>query len=124
MAQIKIGEKTYDLRMDVRAMKAIEVTYGDVQMALNKFRKEKSLAIVASLFAILATSGERHAKRAETVSNDALDDCTMGDLDRVAQAMNEAIEEAMHAETVGGNEADDTVVDVYAAQLEAREKNA
>lgn len=38
--------------------------------------------------------------------------------------MTMALDEALHAETVGGNEADDSVVDVYAQELEEREKNA
>ena len=57
------------------------------------------------------------------VPEDVLDDCTLGDLDRIAKALREAMDETMHAETVNGNEADDEVADAYAAELEQQEKN-
>ena len=41
----------------------------------------------------------------------------------LARALNATMEEAMHAETVGGNEADDEQHDEYMEELERTEKN-
>ena len=54
-------------------------------------------------------------------NKNVLDNCTLYDLDRVAKAMNETMNESLHAETVGGNEADDQPEDALAAAYD--EKN-
>ena len=48
----------------------------------------------------------------------------MKDLDAVATAMREAMDETMHAETVGGNEADDEPQDALAAEYEEKNGSA
>ena len=73
------------------------------------------------MFAILANAGRKRAKLPTDVKPEVLDDCTLADLDAIAKAMAEAMDEAMHAETVGGNEADDEPQDALAAEYE--EKN-
>lgn len=124
MAAIRIKKRTYDLRMDIHAMEQIEKEFGDLRDALTAFRKDRKIGMVKAMFRILANSGQKKAGRPEDVSGEEIDDCNLADLDRLAQALNQAMEEAMHAETVGGNEADDEVHDEYMEELEQREKNA
>ena len=121
MAKIRIKGIEYDLRMGLWASEQIENEYGDLKEALQQFRRDKKISMVKKMFAILANAGRKYAKKPMDVTGDVLDDCTLVDLDRVAQAMKEAMDETMHAETVGGNEADDEPQDALAAEYE--EKN-
>lgn len=121
MAKIIIRGTEYNLRMTLWASEQIENEFGDLKDALRKFRKERKISMVKKMFRILANAGRKSEKRPTDVPEDVLDDCTLGDLDRVAQALREAMDETMHAETVGGNEADDEPQDALAAEYE--EKN-
>ena len=124
MASIIIKRKKYDLRMDIHAMEQIEKEFGDLRDALRAFRgKERKIGMVKSMFAILANSGRKKAGLPEDVTGEDIDQCNLADLDRIAQTLNRAMEEAMRAETVGGNEADDEPHDEYMDELEKREKN-
>jgi len=123
MAKITIKGVEYDLRMGLWASEQIEKKYGDLQGALRKFKKERKITMVKEMFQILANAGQKYAKQPMDVPEDVLDDCTLGDLDRIAKALREAMDETMHAETVNGNEADDEVADAYAAELEQQQKN-
>lgn len=124
MAKITIKGVEYDLRMGLWAGEQIEKEYGDLQQALQQFRKERKIAMVKKMFQIMANAGQKYRKLPTDVAEDVLDDCTLRDLEKVANALREAMDETMHAETVGGNEADDEVADAYAAELEQKEKNA
>ena len=125
MAAIKISGKEYNLRMDIYAMEKIEKEYGDLKDALRAFRgKERKISMVKSMFRILANSGRKRAGQPEDVTGEEINGCNLADLDEIAKAMNATMEEAMHAETVGGNEADDEVHDEYMEELEQNEKNA
>jgi cobalamin-dependent methionine synthase I len=121
MAKIKINGAEYDLRMSLWASEQIEKEYGDLKEALQQFRKERKIGMVKYMFAVMANAGRRSAKQPADVTPEALDDCTLADLDAIAQAMREAMDETMHAETVGGNEADDETQDALAAEYD--EKN-
>jgi hypothetical protein len=124
MASIVIKGKKYDLRMDIHAMERIEKEFGDLRDALRAFRgKERKISMVKSMFAILANSGRKKAGLPEDVTGEEIDQCNLADLDQLAKALNLAMEEAMHAETVGGNEADDEPHDEYMEELEKNEKN-
>ena len=124
MAKIIISGKEYDLRMDIHAMERIEKEFGDLRDALRTFRgKERKISMVKAMFRILANSGRKKAGLEEDVAGDEIDGCNLADLDRIAQALNKAMEEAMRAETVGGNEADDEAHDAYLEELERKEKN-
>ena len=123
MATIRINGECYTLRMSLWASEQIEKEFGGIQDGLKKFQKEKSIETVKKMFRILANAGRRYEKKPMDVTGDELDDCTVGDLDRIANAMKAAMDQSMHAETVGGNEADDEVADAYAAELEQQEKN-
>ncbi len=123
MAKIEIGGVEYDLRMSLWASEQIEKEFGDLKNALQKIRHERKVTMVKWMFRTLANAGKKAKKQPMDVPEDVLDDCTLGDLDRIAKALREAMDETMHAETVNGNEADDEVADAYAAELEQQEKN-
>lgn len=125
MAKIVINKKAYELRMDVYAMEKIENEFGDLKEALKAFRgKERKISMVKAMFRILANSGNKKAGKPENVTGEEIDGCNLADLNQIARALNDTMEEAMHAETVGGNEADDEVHDEYGEELEQQEKNA
>lgn len=124
MAKIRINGAEYDLRLGLWALDQMEKKYGDVNVAMNKFRRERSITVVKDMFVVMANQGRKHAKQPMDVDADVLDDCSLKDIELISNAMTEALDEAMHAETVGGNEADDEVADGYAAEYEQREKNA
>lgn len=121
MAKIIIRGTEYNLRMTLWASEQIENEFGDLKDALRKFRKERKISMVKKMFRILANAGRKSEKKPTDVPEDVLDDCTLADLDLVAQALREAMDETMHAETVGGNEADDEPQDALAAEYD--EKN-
>lgn len=127
MANITIRGRKYNLRMDVHAMEAIEKEFGDLKEAMNAFKgrggKSRKISVVKMMFRILANSGQRNAGQPEDVTGDEIDSCNLADLNTLAKTLDMAMEEAMHAETIGGNEADDEVHDEYGEQLEEMEKN-
>lgn len=125
MAVIKISGKEYALRMDVNAMEKIEDEFGDLKEALKAFRaRDRKISMVKSMFRILANSGRKKAGLPEDVTGEEINTCNLADLNKLAEALNKTMEEAMHAETIGGNEADDGVHDEYMEELEQQEKNA
>lgn len=125
MAKIKIDGREYMLRMDIYAMEKLEKEYGDLKSALELFRKgDKKTGVIKDMFRIMANSGQHKMKQPEDVTGDELDGMTLADMNALSIALNETMEESMHAETVGGNEADDEVHDEYMEELENREKNA
>lgn len=125
MAAITINGETYNLRMDIHAMEKIEEEFGDLKEAMQQFRgKNRKISTVKAMFRILANSGRRKDGKPEDVTGEEISGCNMGDLNLLAGALNLTMEEAMHAETVGGNAADDEVHDEYMEELERQEKNA
>ena len=121
MAKIVLRGVEYDLRMSLWASEQIEKEYGDLKSALQKFKKERKITMVKWMFRVLANAGRKAAGQEMDVQEDVLDNCTLHDLDNVARAMGEAMNESLHAETVGGNEADDEPEDALAAAYD--EKN-
>ena len=120
MARIVIKGQEFDLRMTLWASEQIENEFGDLKEALVAFRKDRKISMVRRMFVIMANAGRKRAKQPTDVPDDILDDCTLADLDSVAVALREAMDETMHAETVGGNEADDEPEDALAAEYEAK----
>lgn len=121
MASVRINGVDYDLRMSLWASEQIENEFGDLQEALRDFQKKKKISMVKTMFRILANGGRKHAGQPTDVQESVLDNCTLADLSTISTAMNEAMAETMHAETVNGNEADDQVADAYEAEY--NEKN-
>jgi len=125
MAEIKIKGKTYDLRITVYTMEGLENEYGDVESALKMIRGggKRTIKDIKKIFAIMANAGQHAKGLPEDVKPGAIDGCTLADLNEISIVMGKATEEAMKAETVGGNEADDDVHDEYMEEIEAQEKN-
>ena len=124
MATIKIKGQEYSMRMDVNAMEKIEEEFGDLKEALKAFRgRDRKISMVKSMFRILANSGKKYAGLPEDVTGEEINTCNLADLNVLAEALNKTMDEAMHAETIGGNEADDSVHDEYMEELEQQEKN-
>ena len=123
MAKITIRGKEYDLRVNLWVTEQIEEKYGDFSEAMQKFRKQRKVSQVKEMFAVLANAGRMHAGKPMDVRPADLNDCNLHDLERIAKAMGEAMDEGKKAETVNGAEADDQSADVYAEEMAAREKN-
>ena len=121
MAKVTIGGREYDLRMTLWASEQIEEEFGDLKDALGRFRKERKISMVRKMFVIMANAGQKARKLPLDVPADVLDNCTLKDLDRVSQALRDAMDETMKAECVGGGVADDEAQDALAAEYD--EKN-
>ena len=119
--EIVINGKRYELRMNLWASEQIEQKYGDLQDALRAFHTGGTTAMIREMFVILANAGRKHAKQPADIRDDVLDDCSLGDLSEISRAIRAAMDKSMHAETIGGNEADDEPQDALAAEYE--EKN-
>ena len=120
MAKVTIKGTEYDLRMSLWASEQIENEFGDLKEALQAFRRDRKISMVKVMFRILANAGRKKAGLPTDVDGAVLDDCTLKDLDEVAKAMGLAMDDTMHAETVGGNEADDEPQDALAAEYDAK----
>ena len=121
MAKVKAQGREYELRMSLWATEQIENKYGDLKDALKKFQTEKKISMVREMFAIMANAGLKAAGKPMDVTEDALDNCSLRELSDVSAAMNQAMQESLHAETVNGGEADDQPADGYEAEY--NEKN-
>lgn len=127
MASIVIKGTEYKLRMDLHAMQVIEDEYGDLKAAFEAFRntngRRRNLKVMKMMFRALANSGRRKDGLPEDVTGEEIEDFNLGDLNILSIELAKAMEDSMHAETVGGNEADDEVHDDYMEQIEEQEKN-
>lgn len=122
--EIVISGKKYELRMSLWASEQIEQKYGDLQEALKTFQSmdtKNATGMIREMFVILANAGRKHRKQPTDIRSDVLDDCTLGDLSEISRSIRAAMDKTMHAETVGGNEADDEPQDALAAEYD--EKN-
>lgn len=120
MAKIRINGKRYDLWMGLWAMEQIEKEYGDMKEALNAFRTERKISMIKSMFVAMANNGRKKAGQKPDVTGDVLDGCSMADLEKISLVMQQAMDEAIHTETVGGGEADDEDADALAEEYEAK----
>lgn len=121
MAKIRINGQDYELFMGLWAMEQIEKEYGDMKAALAAFRKNRNVSMIKFMFTALVNNGQKKNGKKPDVSGDVLDGCNLGDLERISAAMRECMDEAMHAEAVGGGEADEDETDALAAEYD--EKN-
>ena len=121
MAKIRICGKQYDLYFGLWAMEQVEKEYGDLKQALAEYRKNRKIDQVKFMFAAMANNGRKRAGQKPDVKPEVLDVCSVGDLEKISEAMLAAMEEASHVETVGGGEADDEEADALAAEYD--EKN-
>ena len=120
MASIKIREKEYGLRFDLYAMEQIEEEFGSVKDAFDQLREGKLLKTTRILFKILANSYLSYNGEQETVTGDEIKHEGMEIVQKLSEAVKEAITEGSKSETTGGNEADDEKHDVYLEEIERK----
>lgn len=120
MAKIVIRGKEYDLWLGLWAMEQIEERYGSMEEGLKKFIKEKKISEIKFFFVTLANCGQKRAKLPADLTEDVLDTANLADLEAIAAAMRDTLDEARRTETVGGGPADDEGEDALAAEYDAK----
>ena len=120
MAKVRVNGVEYDLRMTLWAAEQIENEWGDLREALTKFRGSGNSGMIKKMFAILANAGRKKAKQPMDVTPEAIDDCSLGDLERISQAMRDALDEAMRVECTGGGLADDKPADAFLEEYQQK----
>ena len=68
----------------------------------------------------LANCGQKRAKLPADLTEDILDTANLADLEAIAAAMRDTLDEARRTETVGGGPADDEGEDALAAEYDAK----
>lgn len=120
MAKIVIRGKEYDLWLGLWAMEQIEERYGSMEEGLKKFIKEKKISEIKFFFVTLANCGQKREKLPADLTEDILDTANLADLEAIAAAMRDTLDEARRTETVGGGPADDEGEDALAAEYDAK----
>ena len=87
---------------------------------LKKFSKERKISEIKFFFVTLANCGRKRAKKPMDVTEDILDTANLADLEAIAAAMRDTLDEARRVETVGGGLADDEGTDALAAEYDAK----
>ncbi len=124
MAKITLSGKTYELAMSLYAMTQIEEEFGDLREAMQKFRgNNRSVKMIKSMFRIMANAAKHARKEPEDITGDEIDNIGLKGLESLSKALRQVMDESLNAETVNGGLADDEEADVYAEELERREKN-
>lgn len=120
MASITVNGKEYGLRFDLYAMEQVEETFGSVKGAFDGLREGKQIKTTRTLFRILANSWLGYHGQEETVTGDEIKHADMNTVMELSKAIQEAIAEGAKSETTGGNEADDSVHDVFLEEIERK----
>ena len=120
MASITIKGKEYGLRFDMYAMEQIEEEFGSVKNIFEMLKDGKQLKATRILFKILANSYLSYNDQEETVTGDEIKHADIAQIREISDAVQKAIAEGSKSETTGGNEADDTVHDVYLEEIERK----
>lgn len=120
MAKIEIDGREYGLRMDLYAMEMIEDEFGSIKDAFEAMRGGKQIGATRKLFKIMANSYLSFIGEAEDVTGDEIKHAGMKELNRIAQAVQQTVEDASKSETTGGGEADDEVHDAYLEEIDRK----
>ena len=120
MASISINGKEYGLRFDLYAMEQVEEEFGSVKGAFDGLREGKQIKTTRTLFRILANSYLGYHGQEESVTGDEIKHASMDTVMALSNAIREAIAEGSKSETTGGNEADDSVHDVFLEEIERK----
>ena len=123
MAKVIINGKEYGLRFDLYAMEQIEEEFGSVKDSFEALKSGKQIKTTRVLFKILANSFLSYGGQEETVTGKEIMHAGMEEVMKISDAIKQAIAEGSKSETTGGNEADDSVHDIYLEELEKQEKN-
>lgn len=118
-----LGGVDYDLVFNVHTMELIENEEKEVSQTISDFRRNsRNIHNVKAMFRVMANSGRWLKGLPEDVTGDEIGRLGLKGLDTLSRAMNLTVEESLHSETTGGNEADDEKHDLVLEALEA-EKN-
>lgn len=120
MASITVNGKEFGLRFDLYAMEQVEEAFGSVKGAFDGLRAGKQIKTTRTLFRILANSWLGYNGQEETVTGDEIKHADMNTVMELSKAIQEAIAEGAKSETTGGNEADDSVHDVFLEEIERK----
>ena len=120
MAGVTIGGKAYGMRFDMYAMEQIEEEFGSVKAVFETLRNGKQLKATRILFKILANSYLSYNGQEETVTGDEVKHADMDMIREISEAIQQTIAEGSKSETTNGNEADDTVHDLYLEEIERK----
>lgn len=120
MARITIQGKEYNLFLGLGAMEHIEEEYGSMKEGLQKFREEHRISVVRHFFWAMANNGRLKDGKPQDVTKEETSTFTLADLDRIAVALREALDESTKVEVTGGGEADDEEQDALAAEYDQK----
>jgi len=123
MAKVTVNGKEYGLRFDLYAMEQIEEEFGSVKDSFEALKGGKQIRTTRKLFKILANSFLSYGGQEETVTGNEILHAGMEEVMEISDAIRNAIAEGSKSETTGGNEADDSVHDIYLEAIEKQEKN-
>ena len=124
MSSVKVNNQVYPLRFDLDAMEQIEERFGGTREMLEAIRGSRGTKTVKEVFVILANNYREWAGLTPDVEASALRHAPLGVLRQIGDAIREAMEEGMKAETANGGPADDEVHDAYLEEIERDEKKA
>ena len=123
MINVTIGGQDYRLRFDLDAMEQIEARYGGLKEMLEAMKDgTKRTNMVKSLFVILANSALDYEGKEPNITAEVLRHIQIPDFGKLGDAIEEAMREGMHTETMNGGEADDATHDAYLEEIEKDEK--
>ena len=120
MASVEIKGKVYGLRFDLYAMEQIEEAFGSVKSVFETLKNGKQLQATRTLFRILANSYLSFNGQNETVTGDEIKHADMDEIRKVSEAIQQTIADGSKSETTNGNEADDSVHDLYLEEIERK----
>ena len=124
MAEVKVNGRVYPLRFDLDAMEQIEEEFGGTKQMLEEIRGGAGAKAVKKVFAILANCHRDYMGMPMDVNESALSHAPMRVIKEIGDAIRQAMEEGMKAETAIGGEADDEKHDVYLDEIDREEKKA
>lgn len=116
---VKVKGIEYDLRFDLGAMEDVENEFGSTGALFQDIKDQKYKSFKV-LLRIMINSALEYAGEDKRVTDKDLRSVPLDELRKVVPVLNAS----MHAETIDGGEADDSVHDGYLEAIEREEKKA
>ena len=120
MAKVVFGGKEYGLRMDLYAMEMIEEEFGSIKSAFEAMSSGKQISATRKLFKIMANSYLSFHGEEENITGGEIQHADVYELNKIAEAIRNTVEESSRSETTGGGEADDEVHDAYLEEIDRK----
>lgn len=118
---VSVNGKDYELRFDLYAMEQLEEAFGSLKEMFAALTSGKnSVKTVSLLFKVMANSALSFDGKEETVTGNEIKHMHVSDLKSIMECVKAAMQEGMKAETMDGNEADDSVHDGYLEEIERK----